>query len=353
MTGAVRAVAAAAVLAGTGASAVAAPTPVVSPYIDPGDGGVPRVGSPARGYAGVWSDVPSSVAYAWERCRASCEAIPGASGADYTPTAADGGVALRLRVTARYPSSASATAYSQESAPVAPAAPSEAPAPRSDQAAPAPPAPTPTPDGRAAPVPSPPAAAAPPSAVPASAGWLRMRTARRTGGYGRRIVVAGFVDQGAAGRTIDVIDPSGTLVGRARAAADGSFRTSAAAFLPGTWTARTGAATASFPVSVRPRVTLARVTRAVRRPGVVAVTGRIAPGVSGKFVELQYLDPRRGWRAWRRVRTGPGGRFRVARVLARTPGVDPFTLRLRVGVPVDVGWIFAPAVSPVRAVRAR
>jgi len=91
----------------------------------------------------------------------------------------------------------------------------------------------------------------------------------------------------------------------------------------------------------------------VRAPGIVRVAGTVLPAVSGKLVQLQYLDPGRGWRLWRQATTGRGGRFTIARLLRPNPLAPRFTLRVRVAVPADVGWPYAPATTRPVAVRVR
>jgi hypothetical protein len=66
---------------------------------------------------GTWSGPNLSISRAWVQCDghgtiASCGAIPGATGLDYTPTAADVGHRLRLAVTATNPAD-SVTVYSE------------------------------------------------------------------------------------------------------------------------------------------------------------------------------------------------------------------------------------------------
>ena len=58
--------------------------------------GVPVVGEELEGLSGIWSGSGLAVAFQWERCRASCSPIPGASAPRYTPSPDDAGFALRI-----------------------------------------------------------------------------------------------------------------------------------------------------------------------------------------------------------------------------------------------------------------
>jgi Ig domain of plant-specific actin-binding protein len=91
----VRALAAGPVVAGTNATQVAANMPAITTA-------APQVGSAATSSAGTWN-ITVTLARQWLRCDAtgaSCVAISGATAATYTPTAADRGSRLRVRVTA-------------------------------------------------------------------------------------------------------------------------------------------------------------------------------------------------------------------------------------------------------------
>lgn len=70
--------------------------------VRPGLSGDPVEGGTLTASDGAWSGTPA-ITTSWRRCDAggaACEAIPGAAGASYTPTAADVGRRLRARVTA-------------------------------------------------------------------------------------------------------------------------------------------------------------------------------------------------------------------------------------------------------------
>jgi hypothetical protein len=68
------------------------PAPRLSPVIL----GEPVVGEELEAFSGVWSGAGLGVAYHWERCRESCDAIPGAAAPRYAPAAADQGARLRV-----------------------------------------------------------------------------------------------------------------------------------------------------------------------------------------------------------------------------------------------------------------
>ena len=92
------------------AAATAKPTPKTPPKIS----GLAEVGLTLTATRGTWTGGPTSFHFQWLRCDttgAACAAIPGATGRSYTPTTADIGHTLRVRVTARN-SSGSATATS-------------------------------------------------------------------------------------------------------------------------------------------------------------------------------------------------------------------------------------------------
>ena len=72
------------------------------PLREPDIGGSAGVGLPLRTDPGTWAGSPApDLAIQWQRCdAATCTDIPGATGAGYTPTAADTGDQLRAVVTA-------------------------------------------------------------------------------------------------------------------------------------------------------------------------------------------------------------------------------------------------------------
>lgn len=346
-----------AALAAVGASpAVANPTPVISPYVEVTDAGPPTVGRAARAFAGLWDVTPTSVALQWERCSGpeQCRTIPGAVATSYVPTTADVGQMLRVAVavaTSRGPG----RAYSSVTMPVAAApAPSEPPPP----AAPTPPAATSSPAPPAPPSVAPPAPVAAPSvngpaSAPAPAGpaptpnpSVTLDQPQRTRvGFGQTVQITGSVAPSSAGRRVEVRDPTGATHATVTSQPDGVFSATVAARMPGEWRISSDGATATTRIGIATRLSAVRASARVRAPGAVTVRGRISPPVANKIVELQYLDPRRGWRLWRQTRTEPGGRFVVARVLPRNPAVPAFTLRVRAAVPQDLGWGYLPTAS--------
>jgi hypothetical protein len=72
------------------------PAPTLHPLVL----GAPVVGEKLEGFSGLWSGAGIAVRYRWERCRDTCTAIPGATGARYTPSADDAGFAIRLALSA-------------------------------------------------------------------------------------------------------------------------------------------------------------------------------------------------------------------------------------------------------------
>jgi hypothetical protein len=323
------------------ASATVAPAPAVDPHVDTGASATPTAGVTLRATQGVWTGEPTHFAFTWERCAPGtlrCETLAGQHSPAFTPGAGEVGWALRARVTATGPGG-SASAVTAVTPPVAPGAGG--------------------PGGATSPAEGP----APVAGAPGIAGSLGRPGSRVPSGLPRSVTVpaggplrlAGVLTGPRDGRLVPVMlrDPSGTVVGRALARADGRFRVSAPATTPGRWVVQAADGGRPVDVVVRPRVEVTELTATLRAPGVVEVRGFIAPGAAGKTVELQYLDPRRGWRLWRNGRTGVSGAFRLARVLPRNPAAPAYTLRVRVAVPADRGWPFAPAVSRERRVEVR
>jgi hypothetical protein len=155
----------------------------------------------------------------------------------------------------------------------------------------------------------------------------------------------------AGDEAVELRDPSGLPAAAGRTGGAGGFAVAARFTRPGSWMLAGEGWHQRVTVRLRPRISVDRVDRRVPTPGVVRVTGRLVPGVAGKLVQLQFLDPGRGWRLWRQAPTGPGGRFTLARLLRPNPQAPAYTLRVRVAVPADVGWPFAPAVTRAMAVR--
>lgn len=93
---------------------------------DTSTAGPPAVGDQLQGSNGSWAGSDLSFTYQWMRCDANgtnCQPIPGATGANYTPSTADIGHALQFCVTAAN-SGGSATSCSAPTAPVVAAHPS-------------------------------------------------------------------------------------------------------------------------------------------------------------------------------------------------------------------------------------
>lgn len=321
----------------------APPSPQVGPHLDLGGSPAPVVGTPVRVVAGVWDGAPTEHRFAWERCRPgtlTCVPLTPAARSEYVPGADDVGASLRARVTATG-EGGTGEAVTATSPLVRAAAPGGATAP----AVSAPPGDAPVDVSGGLP--------------PASGmgGRVRLRglPAVLVRPFGAPMVLPGRIRRAGelSGRTVALRDPSGTVVDRVVTDRAGAFALRAAPTRSGTWTVEADGARAAVVVRLRPRIVGLQVTRRVAAPGVVVARGRLAPGVNGKVVELQYLDPGRGWRSWRQVRTGPGGGFALARVLSRNPSAPRFTLRVRVVVPADRGWPFAPGVSPAREVAVR
>jgi hypothetical protein len=112
------------------------PTPIPPVNsVPPGITGTPAVGQTVFASHGSWINDPTSYAYGWERESAfGWSAIAGATGAAYTPTAADAGLRLRVVVTATN-ADGSVVAASDPTAGVSvpaapPTAPAHTPAPR-------------------------------------------------------------------------------------------------------------------------------------------------------------------------------------------------------------------------------
>ena len=97
--------------------APAPPVPVASPAI----AGEPRVGVPLSATAGAWAGASATTELRWEACTAvnACTPVAGATGAGFTPGAAQAGRMLRVVVEAQN-LGGSRTAESELTAPVAP-----------------------------------------------------------------------------------------------------------------------------------------------------------------------------------------------------------------------------------------
>lgn len=294
--------------------------PVLAPYLVMPPAGVPVPGLPVGVEPGVWDGTPGGFDIAWERCGAgtlACTVIEGATGREYRPVAADAGMTLRA-VVRPHGGGAAATATS----PVVAAAGGGAP---------------------------PTAAAAGTEPVPAGLpARLRLTVGAVAQVRGTLLAPGGGTLPGAA---VTLRDPAGVVAAAGRTGDTGVFALAARAERPGDWTVAGDGWHAAVRVALRPAITVAAATRRVRAPGTVRIAGTVRPAVAGKLVQLQYLDPGRGWRLWRQTATGPGGRFTVARILRPNPLAPRFTLRVRLAVPADVGWPYAPAVTRPLEVR--
>jgi Subtilase family/Fervidolysin N-terminal prodomain len=98
------------------AAAAAAPASTTPPVIS----GTPQVGQTLAASTGSWTGYPTSYAYQWLRCGASCTAIAGATASSYGLTSADASSTIEVAVTATN-ASGSTTATSSSTATVAPA----------------------------------------------------------------------------------------------------------------------------------------------------------------------------------------------------------------------------------------
>jgi Bacterial Ig domain len=188
--------------------------------------------------------------------------------------------------------------------------------------------------------------------------------------HGQSVTVRGTLTT-ASGRAerreeIEVRDPSGRMLGRATTDGSGRFRVTVAPHTGGDL--RVGiplgggrlalpTSSATVRIVVRPKVTLSASTRdAVAGASPVVFTGRVSPGpgtlkgTPRKRVVLEWLDPlRREWRPVLNGYAGADGRYRFSWRF----GVPGFSIPMRVSVPAELGWPFAPVVSRVVTVVVR
>ncbi len=90
--------------------------------------GEAREGAPLVEFQGSWSNEPTAYRYQWERCNGSgeeCEAIAGATAANYDVPSGDAGRTIRVQETASNATGAGAPAVSAQTAKVAPHPPVE------------------------------------------------------------------------------------------------------------------------------------------------------------------------------------------------------------------------------------
>ncbi len=330
VTGAIAALAVLAPAAG------ATPQPLLAPYLVMPATGTPRVGAVVSVEPGVWDTTPAGFAVTWQRCEAGslrCADITAAAGMEYRPVAADVGATLRALV--RPAGVAGADGVATATSPVVAGPP-----------VPATPVTVTVGGGAVGDGPSETASGTPLAAGLASR--LRLR-------FGAVAQLAGtLLSPGGGpvpGAPLELRDPSGAIHSVARSGDDGVFRIATRFARPGNWTISGDGWQRTVRVELRPVVRVLHVTRSVRAPGVVRISGWVRPAVAGKLVQLQYLDPGRGWRLWQQVTTERGGRFALARLLRANPRAPRFTLRIRVAVPTDIGWPYAPAITRTEAVR--
>jgi hypothetical protein len=307
---------------------------VLNPYLVTTGPGAPAPGGVLSVEPGVWSPPPASFQMRWQRCVAatlSCTDIAGAAGPEYRVAEQDLGATLRAVV---WPAAAGGAGATTATSPVVAGAAGDRPG------------------GGGAP------GGGMPDERTGAGGAGRLVTgapARLLLRFGSLAAVRGTLtrlDGDPAGdEAVELRDPSGLPAAAARTGGEGGFTVAARFTRPGSWMLAGEGWHQPVTVRLRPGISVGRVTRRVTAPGVVRVTGRLAPGVAGKLVQLQFLDPGRGWRLWRQTPTRPGGRFTLARLLKPNPHAPHYTLRVRVAVPADVGWPFAPAVSAAMAVR--
>lgn len=311
------------------------PAPVLAPYLVGLPGGAPRVGDTVRAEVGVWEGAPTSYRVTWQRCDTGelrCTET-GTEGTAHVVTGADAGLGLRVTVVASGPGGQTQAASATSPAVAGGSAPAVV----------------------TAQVTTDPAGGAPGGAALTGDGVSVSGLSRAVvADFGGVAVVRGRVQRaagGAAEQEVVLHDAAGTTVARTRTDATGRFSLSAPAILPGRWLLTGDGWWAPVRMAVRPRVIVTGTTRRVSPPGIVGIAGRIDPGVAGKLVQLQYLVPGRGWRLWKQVATGPGGRFMLTTVLQPNPAAPRFDLRIRVGVPTDSGWQFSAATSRPTTVR--
>lgn len=333
MTRAVRigALAALAAVASTGAANTG---PVLAPYLVMPPSGVPAPGTVVGVEPGVWNGGPAGFEIAWQRCTAGtlvCTPIDGATGREYRPVPADAGMTLRALV--RPLGSGDAPAATPTSPVVAGGIST-----------------TGTPGG---------GVGAAGGDAPAASGLggpvatgLPSRLRLRVGALAelRGVLVAGGGGN-LAGEALELRDPAGRVTSTGRTGDDGGFRVATRFTRPGDWTVTGDGWRSTVRVELRPVLRITAATRSVRTPGIVRMAGTVRPAVSGKLVQLQYLDPGRGWRLWRQTTTARGGRFSIARLLRPNPLAPRFTLRVRIAVPADLGWPYAPVTTGPVTVR--
>ena len=105
-------------LAMPAAASARKPVPVPVDTSPPTISGTAIEGATLRAGNGAWTNAPTAYAYQWQRCAATCTAVPGATTSAYALGPADFGDAIRVSVTARNAGGAGQPATSAPTAPV-------------------------------------------------------------------------------------------------------------------------------------------------------------------------------------------------------------------------------------------
>jgi Bacterial Ig-like domain len=172
--------------------------------------------------------------------------------------------------------------------------------------------------------------------------------------YGRVVRLTGRLQRPDgtpwAGVGIELRDTAGRHLAGGRTDGGGRFALRARAGFGGVWTLSVVGAPGAQPAAVlevtpivTARTRIAR-TRTAQR---LTVSGRLQPaaGAFGKAVQLQWRDARGRWRPLANGLVARNGRFAI-RYVFRRPG--PYTVKVRVSVPREIGWPFlATATRPV------
>jgi len=173
---------------------------------------------------------------------------------------------------------------------------------------------------------------------------LQLRGARPDAAtFGRQVRITGLLTRGADPVTgsVEVLDPSGQVIGSGHTLAGGRLVAAAVATRGGVWRVRTlgqDPGSAAFRMSVRPRVTV----RAAARGGLLLTGVRLAPAMANRVVRLQVL--RRGrWTTQVTSHTTASGTVRIS--------VPQDGSAHRIEVPAQTDWPYAAATVRVRAAR--
>jgi hypothetical protein len=175
--------------------------------------------------------------------------------------------------------------------------------------------------------------------------------------YGTEVSIRGVLrlpdGRGDGRRTLGLYDSQGRLTQQVTTGADGAFGFRATVGPGGVWWLARDARSARYPVAVfevTPKVGARMSIEAGSHGRRLAVTGLlgVGPHARGKRVQLQWKDPRSGWRPVADARTGSRGRFSFRYLFRRSGG---YTVTLRVVVPQERGWPYRSAVTKPQAVR--